>query len=449
VSKQAKYNIESLAKDYGLPERKDPQLFEDRFPYDAPPGISLPGIDLRDRRITDTTFRDGQQAMPPWTPEQTAEIFKHLHRIGGPNGMITQSEFFIYTDKDRKAVELCRELGYEYPRITSWIRGEKKDVKHVVDMGIRETGVLTSTSDNHIFLKLQLNRQKAFSRYVSVVAKLLEKGIAPRCHFEDITRADFDGFVKPYAQSLMDLSEQAKIPVKIRMCDTLGIGVPFESEPLPISVPKLVEGLISVGVPPENLEWHGHNDYGYGLINAVTAWTHGCRAVNGTIFGFGERTGNTPIELLAVDYWRKTGSNNGMDLSGLCDLAQFFADMGIKIPENHPLVGKNSFTTAAGVHIEGLLRGLEAGKGFAVYSSVDPRVFGNEVRFKLTDKSGDAIIIWLINKKYGREVVNRGHLAVSKMRSWIHEQYQSGRTTAIGEEEFYQEFKKYEHLIVA
>jgi isopropylmalate/homocitrate/citramalate synthase len=247
----------------------------------------------------------------------------------------------------------------------------------------------------------------------------------------------------------MDLSEQAKIPVKIKICDTLGIGVPFESEALPTSVPKLVEGLISAGVPPENLEWHGHDDYGYGLINAVTAWTHGCKAADGTIFGFGERTGPTSIELLAADYWRKTGTNNGMDLTALCELARYFEQMGIIIPENHPLAGKNAFTTAAGVHIEGLLRGLEAGKGFAVYSSVDPRVFGNEVRFKLTDKSGDAIIIWLINRKYGREVANRGHLAVSKMRSWIHEQYQSGRTTKISEDEFYEELEKHKHLIAA
>ncbi|MHC4708176.1 MAG: beta/alpha barrel domain-containing protein, partial [Planctomycetota bacterium] len=187
MSRQAEYNLESLAKDCGLREREDPQLYEDRFTYDEPPGISLPGIDLRDRRITDTTFRDGQQALGPWTPEQIVEIFKHLHRIGGPNGMISQSEFFIYTDKDRRAVELCRQLGYEHPKITSWIRGERKDIKHVVDMGMRETGVLTPTSDNHIFLKLQLDRQKAFSRYVSVVDRLLEEGITPRCDFEDIT----------------------------------------------------------------------------------------------------------------------------------------------------------------------------------------------------------------------------------------------------------------------
>jgi isopropylmalate/homocitrate/citramalate synthase len=449
VTKKTGYDVESLAKDGGLRQRQDPQLYKERFPYDAPPAITLSDVDLRDRCITDTTFRDGQQAMPPWTPQQTVEIFKHIHRIGGPKGLVSQCEFFIYTGKDRKAVELCRELGYEYPEITSWIRGEKKDVKHVVDMGIQETGVLTSSSDNHIFVKLQLDRQKAFSRYIGVVARLLEKGIRPRCHFEDITRADFDGFVRPYAQALMELSEQAKIPVKIRMCDTLGIGVPYEQASLPISVPKLVKGLIDAGVPSENLEWHGHNDYGHGLSNAAAAWMHGCKAVNATIFGIGERTGNTPLELLAVDYWRKTGTNNGMDLTGLCELARYFEQMGIIIPENHPLAGKNAFTTAAGVHIEGLLRGLEAGKGFAVYSSVDPRVFGNEVRFKLTDKSGDAIIIWLINKKYGREIVSKNHLAVSIMRSWIHEQYQSGRTTKISEDEFYEELEKYEHLIAA
>ena len=63
--------------------------------------------------------------------------------------------------------------------------------------------------------------------YLAVVSQALEMGIRPRCHLEDITRADFYGFVVPFVNELMELSRQAGIPVKIRACDTMGYGIPF------------------------------------------------------------------------------------------------------------------------------------------------------------------------------------------------------------------------------
>ena len=100
----------------------------------------LPG----DFWITDTTFRDGQQARPPYSVEEIVEIFKFMHRIGGTRGLIRQSEFFLYGEQDRKAVEACRELGFEFPQITAWIRAVKKDFDLVKRMELRETGILTS-----------------------------------------------------------------------------------------------------------------------------------------------------------------------------------------------------------------------------------------------------------------------------------------------------------------
>ena len=74
-----------------------------------------------------------------------------------------------------------------------------------------------------------------------VVRAALEAGVRPRCHFEDITRADFYGFCVPFAQALMDLSAESGVPIKIRLCDTLGFGVPYPAAALPRSVPKLVQ----------------------------------------------------------------------------------------------------------------------------------------------------------------------------------------------------------------
>jgi isopropylmalate/homocitrate/citramalate synthase len=143
-------------------------------------------------------------------------------------------------------------------------------------MGLKETGILTSVSDYHIFLKLKLSRKQAMEKYLEIAAAALDQGIIPRCHFEDVTRADIYGFVVPFAVELMKLSEKSKLPVKMRLCDTLGFGITYPEAALPRSVPKLVRALIDdAGVPGKYLEWHGHNDFHKVLINAATAWLYG------------------------------------------------------------------------------------------------------------------------------------------------------------------------------
>ena len=204
-----------------LQDVKEPNLYREIFDYDSVPKTAFnfrnTPMDMPDKIwLTDTTFRDGQQSTSPFTVEQIKHLYKLMHKLGGKNGMIRQSEFFLYTDKDRKAVEACRELGYEFPEITSWIRANKDDFDLVKSMGIRETGILVSCSDYHIFKKMHMTRREAADKYLGIIKSALDMGIVPRCHFEDITRADFYGFVVPFARELMKLSKEAGIPIKIR-----------------------------------------------------------------------------------------------------------------------------------------------------------------------------------------------------------------------------------------
>ena len=97
--------------------------------------------------------------------EQIVTLYKMLHRLGGPKGLVRQSEFFLYTDKDREAVEKCLELGYEFPEVTSWIRANEKDFELVKAMGLKETGILVSCSDYHIFQKMGMKRSQAMDKY--------------------------------------------------------------------------------------------------------------------------------------------------------------------------------------------------------------------------------------------------------------------------------------------
>lgn len=230
---------------YSLQDVEEPNLYRNIFEYDSVPKIPfnhrlVPMEPPEEIWITDTTFRDGQQSTSPFTVAQIVELYKLMHRLGGPKGIVRQSEFFLYSEKDREAVRKCQELGYEFPEITSWIRANEKDFELVKEMGLKETGVLVSCSDYHIFKKMGLTRKKALDKYLGIVKSCMEHGIRPRCHFEDITRADIYGFVVPFAIELMKLSAESGIPVKIRACDTMGYGVSYPGAALPRSVPGII-----------------------------------------------------------------------------------------------------------------------------------------------------------------------------------------------------------------
>ena len=311
--------------------------------------------------ITDTTFRDGQQSRAPFTVDQIVHLYSLLHKLGGPRGIIRQSEFFVYTEKDREAVKRCMDLGYEFPEITSWIRASKKDFELVKSLGIKETGVLVSCSDYHIYNKMGLTRAKAMDMYLGVVKDVLDMGIRPRCHFEDITRADFYGFVVPFASELRRLGEEYGIPVKIRACDTMGYGVTYQGAALPRSVPGIVYGLIHyAGIDSSMLEWHGHNDFYKVVTNASTAWLYGASGVNCSLLGIGERTGNCPLEAMCMEYASLRGTRDGMDLPTITEIADYFEkEIGYSIPPMTPFVGRDFNVTRAGIHADGLLKDEE------------------------------------------------------------------------------------------
>ncbi len=392
----------NLTRPLILDEPKKPQLYRDLFPYTSICRTSFDGVLLAPQPaerlfITDTTFRDGQQARPPYSIQQIARMYDLLHKLGGKSGLINASEFFIYSAKDRKAIEVCRARGYRFPRITAWIRAHKDDLELARSMEFDEVGMLTSVSDYHIFLKLGKTRQEAMDMYLDMVRQALEWGIVPRCHFEDITRADIYGFCLPFAKRLMEMSHEAHMPVKIRLCDTMGYGVPYPGAALPRSVQRIVRAFIDeANVPGEHLEWHGHNDFHKVLVNGVSAWLSGCGAVNSTLLGFGERTGNTPLEALVIEYISLTGDDLAANTCVINDIAEFFEkELEYTIPPNYPFVGRDFNATSAGVHVDGLSKCEE------IYNIFDTAgVLGRSVPIIITDKSGRAGVAYWINNTF-------------------------------------------------
>ncbi len=432
-------NIQKHAK-YPLIDVESPELFRDVFPYSDMCKVKFDHkIELIDPPdeifITDTTFRDGQQSRPPFAAGQIADLFDLIHRLGGPNGVIRQCEFFLYTDKDREAVTKCLEKGYRYPEVTGWIRAVKEDLQLVKELGLKETGILTSVSDFHIFMKLKKTRSQAFKDYVRIVENTIDQGIIPRCHFEDITRADIYGFCVPFAQALMSISEDAKIPIKIRLCDTLGIGITYPGSALPRSMGKIIRAMIDdAGVPSEYLEWHGHNDFNKVIVNSVSAWLYGCSFVNGTLLGIGERTGNAPIEGLIMEYISLIGDDNGMDTTVITEIRNYFEkELGHNIPKGQPLVGVDFNATSAGVHIDGILKNQE------IYTSFDTnKILNRPITVNITDKSGLAGIAHWINAHFaltGKDRIEKSHPSVGKINKWVVKQYDEGRVKCMSNNE--------------
>ncbi len=444
----------TATKKFPLVDTTEPNRMEGTFPYDLPPLIKFDGplveqidgetvefdpnsVKTRDINITDTTFRDGQQARPPYTIDQMVKVYDMLAKLSGPNGVIRQTEFFLYTKNDRETLDRCRALGHKYPECTGWIRAVKADFRLVKEAGLAESGMLTSCSDFHIFDKLKFkSRKECMDSYCEVVDAAFEAGVRPRCHLEDLTRADLDGFVLPFVERLMEMSSQVpeEKGVKIRLCDTMGFGISYPGVELPRSIPKLIYKLNKeCGVPSARLEWHGHNDFHKVHTNGGTAWLYGCDAVNATLFGFGERTGNPPLEGAVFEYIALLGKTNGLNTNMVTEIADYMKEeVGLPIPDSYPFVGKHFNTTRAGIHAGGLRQNEQ------IYNIFDTeKLLGRPPKVAITDKSGaDGTTIWINDflKLKGDNKISK--IKCHKVCRWVMDQYEvDGRLTAISDQE--------------
>ncbi len=413
-----------------------PNLYKEVFPYDAFPKSHFDHVNLpydlpNDIWITDTTFRDGQQSMESFTVEQIAKLFEMLHILDNNNGLIRQTEFFMYSDRDRKALEKCQNMGFTFPEITGWARPKLEDMKLAKDCGVKETGILMSSSDYHIFQKLNKNRSQAFSLYLSAVEKALEYGIKPRCHLEDATRADMFGFVIPLVKAINAMGQEAGINIKFRICDTLGVGKPFNGQKLPRSVPALVYYLKeAAGLSSEQLEWHGHNDYYYCTANSTAAWMHGASSISTTLLGIGERTGNCPLESMLVEYHQLKQPKNKINFEILNDIVTFFdKELNYQIHSKMPFLGEEFNSTRAGIHADGIMKNED------IYNSFDSKkIFNKNIKIVVNQYSGVAGIAGWINLYYDLPESNRiskKDKRVVLVKDLVEKVYNDGRTLAL------------------
>ena len=233
----------------------------------------------------------------------------------------------------------------------------------------------------------------------------------------------------------MNLSHQYNIPVIIRACDTMGYGVNYPGAVIPRSVQGIIYAIYThAGVPHEWIEWHGHNDFYKAVTNSATAWLYGCCGVNTSLFGIGERTGNTPLEAMVFEYAQIKGTLNGMDTRVITELAEYYEkEIGYQIPPRTPFVGKSFNVTRAGIHADGLLKNEE------IYNIFDTEKFLNRpVLCAVSNTSGLAGIAHWINtyfKLCDEDKISKTSELVAYVKAWVDEEYESGRVTVLTDDE--------------
>ena len=204
-------------------------------------------------------------------------------------------------------------------------------------------------------------------------------------------------------------------------------------------------------MPSEQLEWHGHNDFYKVVTNAATAWLYGCSSINCSLLGIGERTGNCPLEAMAVEYQSLRGETGGMDLTAITEIADFMErEIGIEISPRQPFVGRHFNVTRAGIHADGMLKDEE------IYNIFDTAKILNRPASVAVDSRGGAASIahWL--NSYFRlnepNTIEKTDPLVLEMRRRVDDLYAKGRNTVMGDEELEImvrriDTERYEHLL--
>ncbi len=402
--------------------------------YEEMPKIKLENSE--EIMLSDSTIRDGSQ-MPGivMTKEHRLAVYEYLHRIG-----IEKLECFLYNKRDKEVAREMLNKGYEFPVVTAWSRAVKEDIDLVLSIdGINETGILMSVSDTHIFDKLRLkSREEAKAKYLDVLDYALEHGLNVRCHLEDITRADFNGFVLPFTKEIIDRSPNAII----RICDTLGMGIPFPDAELPYGIPKMIKELKRIGV--KNIETHTHDDFGLGVANSLAGFWYGANWSNLTFLGIGERAGNSELEKILVFLITRVEGFEKYDARILTEFARYMEkEIRFRIPRNKAIVGENVFAHESGIHTAGVLRNP------FTYEPFPPELVGGKRKLMIGDSSGTEIIRAkveeVVRELMGLEIkVDKKDKRILRIFRDIRRLYdEEGRRSAISDDEIKRYVEKY------
>jgi len=288
--------------------------------------------------IYDSTLRDGEQ-MPgvSFSSDQKLAIARKLDEIGVPE---IEAGFPAVSKTEIETVKRIASEGLN-AKILVLSRLKKEDIDAAIDSDADLVLLFIASSPLHLKYKLHLTEEEIKNRVVESIEYAKAHGIIPSFSTEDSTRTPLS-----FLEELVTLAYETGAK-RIGFTDTVGCATPQTIQYLFTHMRKLA---------PTPFSAHFHNDFGFGLINAITALSSGATHICTTINGWGERAGNVPLEQLVLALKVLYKRDIGIDTTQLKDLSEMISHYtGISIPKTQPLVGDNIFTHESGIHVAAIL----------------------------------------------------------------------------------------------
>ena len=314
--------------------------------------------------MLDTTLRDGEQ-----TPGVSLSLDKKLAIARGLDAIgidVIEAGSAITSEGERQSIRAIasEDLGAE---ICSYVRANRVDVDRALECDVDSIHLVIPVSDLHIERKLQSDRESVRLRAVDVTEYAKDHGLIVELSGEDASRADLDYLAEVYSAGIDAGAD------RLCFCDTVGVLVPEISY-------EIFEKLSRLGAP---VSIHCHNDFGLATSNTISALRAGASQAHVTVNGIGERAGNTSLEEVVMTLEVLYGVKTGIRCEELYHLSRLVASLtGIQVAQNKAIVGENSFTHEAGIHVHGLLADT------STYEPFTPELVGRKRRIVLGKHAG-------------------------------------------------------------
>lgn len=347
--------------------------------------------------VTDETLRDGLQSPSITHPNIQDKVFLlYLMRDLGIDaadlGLCCAGERF-----KNDVVVLSREIANQNMPIQpqSAARTAIEDVEPIVDAS-QEAGIQIEAC---IFLGSSPIRQYVEGWELNTLLKLTHKSITFAVEndlpvmfvTEDTTRAHPDDLRQIYTEAMRSGAG------RICLSDTVGHATPEGVR----NLVQFIKGVRDEVNPDVGIDWHGHRDRGLDIINTLAAIEAGADRVHGCALGIGERSGNTPMEILLINLNLLGISDR--DLRKLPEYCQIVADAcGAPVPFNYPVIGADSFRTSTGVHAAAVAKALQMEDQWLadrIYCGVPASLVGREQEIEIGPMSGEHNVRFWLTKR--------------------------------------------------
>ncbi len=366
------------------------QLVHDWNPLPSPPPYAL--------KLNDETLRDGLQSPSVFNPSipEKLELLHYMEDLGLYSAAIglPAAGPHAYNDVLAIASEIARHRMQIYPYCAA--RTHQNDILPIIEIQ-QKTGIKVQAA---LFIFSSPIRQFAegwtVDKLVDVTEKAIEfahKNDVPVMYVtEDTTRSRPETLERLY-QAAIDRNVE-----RVCISDTVGHATPAGAE----SVVRFVRGLVTKSGKSIGVDWHGHRDRDVAVANSVAAFYAGADRIHGSMLGIGERVGNTPLDMLMVNF--KLMGVFDRDLTKLPLYARRVSEVcGVPIPDNYPVLGRDAFRTQTGVHADAIVKAYKKGDAWLanrIYSGVPADEFGLSQVIEVGPMSGKSNVrYWLESRQ--------------------------------------------------